>query len=92
MYWSKLREVYTSYQEAHNPIMSHYLSLREKDDFYQKEIARNDLQIQLATVRGCLELGYLNSELKDQVEMHVKRRTHEKSRKTRKTVGPRLHS
>ncbi|KAH9627935.1 hypothetical protein HF086_015379 [Spodoptera exigua] len=48
MYWGKLREVYNSYQEEHNPIMSHYHSLREKDDFYQKEIARNDYQIQLA--------------------------------------------
>ncbi|CAH0585553.1 unnamed protein product [Chrysodeixis includens] len=48
-YWTKLKEVYTSYQEQHNPIMTHYYSLREKDDFYQKEIARNDVQIQLAT-------------------------------------------
>uniref|UniRef100_A0A2H1V0G5 Dynein regulatory complex subunit 2 n=1 Tax=Spodoptera frugiperda TaxID=7108 RepID=A0A2H1V0G5_SPOFR len=49
MYWGKLREVYNSYQEEHNPIMSHYHSLREKDDFYQREIARNDFQIQLAS-------------------------------------------
>lgn len=56
MYWSMLREVYTSYQEQHSPIMSHYHSLREKDDFYQKEIARNDAQIQLATVRYFGEL------------------------------------
>ncbi|KAJ8722233.1 hypothetical protein PYW08_004635 [Mythimna loreyi] len=48
-YWAKLREVYSSYQEEHTPIMGHYHSLREKDDFYQKEIARNDFQIQLAT-------------------------------------------
>lgn len=52
-YWAKLREVYTTYQEEHTPIMGHYHSLREKDDFYQKEIARNDFQIQLATVRSC---------------------------------------
>ncbi|XP_021200197.3 dynein regulatory complex subunit 2 isoform X2 [Helicoverpa armigera] len=49
MYWTKLREVYKSYQEEHEPIMSHYHSLREKDDFYQKEIAKNDYQIQLAS-------------------------------------------
>uniref|UniRef100_A0A2A4IU49 Dynein regulatory complex protein 1/2 N-terminal domain-containing protein n=1 Tax=Heliothis virescens TaxID=7102 RepID=A0A2A4IU49_HELVI len=49
MYWTKLREVYRSYQEEHEPIMSHYHSLREKDDFYQKEIAKNDYQIQLAS-------------------------------------------
>ncbi|XP_075977920.1 dynein regulatory complex subunit 2-like [Anticarsia gemmatalis] len=49
MYWSKLREVYNTYLEEHNPIMNHYQSLREKDNFYQKEIARNDLQIQIAT-------------------------------------------
>ncbi|KAJ8731209.1 hypothetical protein PYW07_004373 [Mythimna separata] len=48
-YWAKLREVYSSYQEEHTPIMGHYHSLREKDDFYQKEIARNDFQIQLAS-------------------------------------------
>lgn len=43
--------------------MNHYHSLREKDDFYQKEIARNDYQIQLATVRYCLEL-YKDARLK----------------------------
>ncbi|CAH0691987.1 unnamed protein product [Spodoptera exigua] len=58
MYWGKLREVYNSYQEEHNPIMSHYHSLREKDDFYQKEIARNDYQIQLA----CETLSNLQHE------------------------------
>ncbi|CAB3227184.1 unnamed protein product [Arctia plantaginis] len=49
MYWTKLREVYNSYLEEHNPIMNHYQSLKEKDEFYQKEIAKNDMQIQLAT-------------------------------------------
>ncbi|XP_038220706.1 dynein regulatory complex subunit 2 [Zerene cesonia] len=48
-YWSKLRDVYDNYLEQHNPIMSHYQSLQEKDDFYQRDIARNDLQIQQAS-------------------------------------------
>ncbi|XP_072948787.1 dynein regulatory complex subunit 2-like [Epargyreus clarus] len=48
-YWSKLREVYDTYLERHNPIMGHYQTLREKDDFYQRDIARNELQIQQAT-------------------------------------------
>ncbi|KAG6444553.1 dynein regulatory complex subunit 2 [Manduca sexta] len=48
-YWSKLREVYASYLEQHNPIMAHYQALREKDDFYQRDIARNEIQIQQAT-------------------------------------------
>ncbi|XP_026327546.1 dynein regulatory complex subunit 2 [Hyposmocoma kahamanoa] len=47
--WAQLREVYNSYSEQHNPIMGHYNSLREKDDFYRKDIARNELQIQQAT-------------------------------------------
>ncbi|XP_053609962.1 dynein regulatory complex subunit 2 [Plodia interpunctella] len=45
-YWAKLREVYNSYLEQHNPIMAHYQSLREKDDFYRRDIARNDAHIQ----------------------------------------------
>lgn len=49
-YWSKLREVYDAYLEHHNPIMGHYQALREKDDFYQRDIARNEFQIQQATV------------------------------------------
>lgn len=49
-YWSQLRDVYNSYLEQHNPIMGHYHTLREKDDFYKKDIARNDYQIQQATV------------------------------------------
>ncbi|XP_050350704.1 dynein regulatory complex subunit 2 [Nymphalis io] len=49
MYWSKLREVYDIYLEKHNPIMSHYNALLEKDDFYQRDIARNEIQIQQAT-------------------------------------------
>ncbi|CAF4932810.1 unnamed protein product [Pieris macdunnoughi] len=49
LYWSKLRDVYNGYLEQHNPIMSHYLSLQEKDDFYQRDIFRNDIQIQQAT-------------------------------------------
>lgn len=52
MYWTKLREVYSTYLERFNPIMSHYNSLREKDDFYQRDIARNELQIQQASVRN----------------------------------------
>ncbi|XP_028030059.1 dynein regulatory complex subunit 2 [Bombyx mandarina] len=48
-YWSKLREVYTSYLEQHNPIMAHYQALREKDEFYQRDIARNDLRIRRET-------------------------------------------
>lgn len=52
MYWNKLRDIYTMYLEKHNPIMSHYNALREKDEFYQTDIARNDLQIQHATVRS----------------------------------------
>ncbi|XP_022116966.2 dynein regulatory complex subunit 2 isoform X2 [Pieris rapae] len=48
-YWSKLRDVYNGYLEQHNPIMSHYLSLQEKDDFYQRDIFRNEIQIQQAT-------------------------------------------
>lgn len=50
MYWNKLRDIYTNYLEKHNPIMGHYNALREKDEFYQTDIARNDLQIQHATV------------------------------------------
>ncbi|KAI8437007.1 hypothetical protein MSG28_010407 [Choristoneura fumiferana] len=49
MYWTKLREVYNTYFERFHPIMSHYNSLREKDDFYQRDIARNELQIQQAS-------------------------------------------
>ncbi|XP_047504156.1 dynein regulatory complex subunit 2 [Pieris napi] len=49
LYWSKLRDVYNGYLEQHNPIMSHYLSLQEKDDFYQRDIFRNEIQIQQAT-------------------------------------------
>ncbi|CAG4971245.1 unnamed protein product [Colias eurytheme] len=49
MYWGKLRDVYNNYLEQHNPIMSHYQSLQEKDDFYQRDIARNDMQIQQAS-------------------------------------------
>ncbi|CAH2095993.1 unnamed protein product [Euphydryas editha] len=49
MYWSKLREVYDTYLEQHNPIMSHYNALREKDDFYQNDIAKNDILIQQTT-------------------------------------------
>ncbi|CAH0715362.1 unnamed protein product, partial [Brenthis ino] len=45
----KLREVYDTYLEKHNPIMGHYNALREKDEFYQSDIAKNDLQIQQAT-------------------------------------------
>ncbi|CAH0398228.1 unnamed protein product [Chilo suppressalis] len=48
IYWAKLKEVYNSYLEQHNPIMGHYQTLREKDDFYTKDIARNDMQIQRA--------------------------------------------
>lgn len=48
--WTQLREVYNSYFEQHNPIMGHYNSLREKDDFYRKDITKNELQIQQATV------------------------------------------
>ncbi|XP_060803456.1 dynein regulatory complex subunit 2 [Amyelois transitella] len=45
-YWVKLRDVYNGYLEKHNPIMAHYQSLREKDDFYRRDIARNDAHIQ----------------------------------------------
>lgn len=48
--WAQLREVYNSYFEQHNPIMSHYNLLRDKDDFYQRDIAKNEIQIQQATV------------------------------------------
>lgn len=47
-YWMKLREVFTSYLEQHSPIMGLYQSLQEKDSFYQRDIARNDYQIQQA--------------------------------------------
>ncbi|XP_061716411.1 dynein regulatory complex subunit 2, partial [Cydia pomonella] len=49
MYWNQLRDVYNSYLERFNPIMSHYHSLREKDDFYQQDIAKNEIQIQQAS-------------------------------------------
>ncbi|XP_063363983.1 dynein regulatory complex subunit 2 [Cydia amplana] len=49
MYWHQLRDVYNSYLERFNPIMSHYNSLREKDDFCQRDIARNEIQIQQAS-------------------------------------------
>ncbi|XP_068633669.1 dynein regulatory complex subunit 2-like [Battus philenor] len=49
MYFSRLREVYNSYQEQHNPIMGHYRALREKDDFYQRDIARNEHLIEQAS-------------------------------------------
>jgi hypothetical protein len=49
-YWTNLRDVYSFYLEQHNPIMGHYQSLREKDDFYTKDIARNDVLIQRASV------------------------------------------
>ena len=50
-YWTKLREVYDGYLEKHNPIMAHYNALREKDEFYQNDIAKNDMQIQHASVK-----------------------------------------
>ncbi|CAH2237410.1 jg11265 [Pararge aegeria aegeria] len=49
LYWTKLRDIYNMYLEKHNPIMGHYNSLREKDEFYQSDIAKNDIQIQHAT-------------------------------------------
>ncbi|XP_034831905.1 dynein regulatory complex subunit 2 [Maniola hyperantus] len=49
MYWTKLRDVYNMYLEKHNPIMAHYNTLREKDEFYQSDIAKNEIQIQHAT-------------------------------------------
>ncbi|KAL4716674.1 hypothetical protein ACJJTC_004793 [Scirpophaga incertulas] len=48
-YWSKLREVYNAYLEQHNPIMAHYQALKEKDDFYTKDIAKNDQRVQRAS-------------------------------------------
>ncbi|CAG5045255.1 unnamed protein product [Parnassius apollo] len=48
MYARKLQEVYNSYLEQHSPIMSHYRALREKDDFYQRDIARNEQLIEQA--------------------------------------------
>ncbi|KAL0838642.1 hypothetical protein ABMA28_016722 [Loxostege sticticalis] len=48
-YWSKLREVYNSFLAQHKPMLAHYHSLREKDDFYRQDIARNDAHIQQAT-------------------------------------------
>lgn len=50
MYWTRLRDVYNSYLEQHKPIMSHYYDLKEKDEFYQRDIARNEIRIQEATV------------------------------------------
>ncbi|XP_023948916.2 dynein regulatory complex subunit 2 [Bicyclus anynana] len=47
-YWTKLREVYSTYLERHSPIMDHYNTLREKDEFYQSDIAKNEIQIQHA--------------------------------------------
>ncbi|KOB79015.1 Coiled-coil domain-containing protein [Operophtera brumata] len=48
-YCTQLRSVYASHLEQHRPIMAHYSSLREKDEFYQRDIARNDAMIQNAT-------------------------------------------
>ncbi|XP_052753372.1 dynein regulatory complex subunit 2 [Galleria mellonella] len=48
-YWAKLRDVYNTYLEQHHPIMGHYQTLREKDDFYRRDIARNELKIQQST-------------------------------------------
>ncbi|CAK1580500.1 unnamed protein product [Parnassius mnemosyne] len=48
MYARQLQEVYNSYLEQHSPIMSHYRALREKDDFYQRDIARNEKLIEQA--------------------------------------------
>ncbi|XP_032517707.2 dynein regulatory complex subunit 2 [Danaus plexippus] len=45
-YYGKLREVYNTYIEKHNPIMGHYLTLQEKDEFYQNDIAKNNILIQ----------------------------------------------
>ncbi|CAH2048758.1 unnamed protein product, partial [Iphiclides podalirius] len=47
-YFNRLQGVYNTYQEQHNPIMGHYRALREKDDFYQRDIARNDQMIEHA--------------------------------------------
>ncbi|KAM3965166.1 dynein regulatory complex subunit 2 [Aphomia sociella] len=48
-YWTKLRDVYNLYLEQHNPIMGHYHTLREKDDFYRRDIGKNELRIQQST-------------------------------------------
>lgn len=52
MYFNKLRDTYDSYEDHHNPMMGHYRALREKDDFYQRDIARNERLIEQATVRN----------------------------------------
>ncbi|KAJ0176476.1 hypothetical protein K1T71_007655 [Dendrolimus kikuchii] len=49
MYWTKLRDVYNLYLEQHKPIMPHYHNLKEKDEFYQRDIARNEMKIHQAT-------------------------------------------
>ncbi|KPI95680.1 Coiled-coil domain-containing protein 65 [Papilio xuthus] len=49
LYFNKLRDTYDSYEEHHNPMMGHYRALREKDDFYQRDIARNERLIEQAT-------------------------------------------
>lgn len=58
IYWNQLRDVYNAYLEQHNPIMGHYNTLWEKDDFYQRDIAKNDALIQQASV------SYLNKQLR----------------------------
>ncbi|XP_050685067.1 dynein regulatory complex subunit 2 [Leptidea sinapis] len=49
-YWTQLREVYNGYLEQHKPIMAHYNCLRDKDDFYQRDIAKNEVLIEQATI------------------------------------------
>ncbi|KPJ08605.1 hypothetical protein RR48_12358 [Papilio machaon] len=49
LYFNRLRETYDAYEEHHNPIIGHYRMLREKDDFYQRDIARNERLIEQAT-------------------------------------------
>ncbi|KAG7308456.1 hypothetical protein JYU34_005663 [Plutella xylostella] len=47
--WSRLRGVYSGFLQQHQPVAAHYQLLVEKDDFYQRDIARNERQIQRAT-------------------------------------------
>lgn len=49
-YLNQLRDVYNKYLELHNPIIDHYNYLREKDSFYQKDIAKNENLIEQTAV------------------------------------------
>ncbi|XP_041979272.1 dynein regulatory complex subunit 2-like [Aricia agestis] len=72
MYWGSLKDVYDCYLEKHNPIMGHYQTLLDKDNFYQQEIFKNDIHIQQASeILNSLQLEW--NKMNTSMEMKLKR-------------------